>query len=359
MAKYKNALFSLFLSASASVIQQRAFTEGENLVLADCGIGTQPNPTDSTSRQMMYYSGDVWNPDGSANRPTMMVNVPWDGSYPWRNGGVSAVTPNGDKFTALISPKATDPSVAGFAFHTYDPHSFLCFSLHKDRLYQLDDGTWCSSAYVCNHKQTPPQPGPPPPAHEGTDTTFSVKADIVRIRNGAVQNILGQVSKAQKEGSRDCVEQGIDIGDGCSISFQCHGAGESSVANMAQALLGPVMNSKGFSSYEEEHHQVCVRPDTRPGHEGQCQEYKDVVDSYLVMPQNVTIHIDNIPAPGSPDNPSLQAWMNYGITCNRSSWSCDLCKVIGAGLDVISAADLPWAVGAADSVVNGICGSVC
>ena len=62
----------------------------------------------------MYYSGDVWRSDGSvASKPNMMTNVPWDGSYPWRIGGVSAKFPNGDTFKVNINPSLSDPSWAG------------------------------------------------------------------------------------------------------------------------------------------------------------------------------------------------------------------------------------------------------
>jgi hypothetical protein len=30
-----------------------------------------------------------------------------------------------------------------------------CYSYHKDKVYQLSDGKWCSSAYVCNHRGSP------------------------------------------------------------------------------------------------------------------------------------------------------------------------------------------------------------
>ena len=82
----------------AEEFQTRAFTEAENLVLADCGIGTIPGqPTWSTSREVLYYPSDVWTIDGTPNRPTMMANVPWDGSYPWRSNGVDVKLPNGEE----------------------------------------------------------------------------------------------------------------------------------------------------------------------------------------------------------------------------------------------------------------------
>ncbi|KAH3139990.1 hypothetical protein LV164_002328 [Aspergillus fumigatus] len=175
MATLKSRNIILLLTSLLSLLHlatsQR--TPNENLVLADCGIGLGVNGG-STSREMIYYPGDVWTGNGAdTNKPTMMVNVPWSGSYPWgQNGGVSARMPNGDVFTVHINPKIKDPIAAGDAWHMYEMNLPLkCYSYHKDKVYQLDDGKWCSSAYVCNHRGTPtphvkpspaPNPGPVP-----------------------------------------------------------------------------------------------------------------------------------------------------------------------------------------------------
>lgn len=147
------SLPSLLLSSLA--LSQK--TPYENLVLADCGIGLLPNGG-STSREMIYYPGDVWPGDGpETNRPTMMVNVPWSGRYPWgQPGGVTANMPNGDVFSVYINPSIKDPDAAGDAWHKYEPTKPLkCYSYHRDKVYKLDDGKWCSSAYFCNHRGKP------------------------------------------------------------------------------------------------------------------------------------------------------------------------------------------------------------
>lgn len=156
-------IFSLLQLSSA----QR--TPNENLVLADCGIGLGVNGG-STSREMIYYPGDVWTGQGlQTNRPTMMVNVPWTGAYPWgQQGGVSARMPNGDVFTVHINTNIKDPMAAGDAWHLFEMNFPLkCYSYHYMWVYKLDDGKWCESAYVCNHRGTPtphlksaPAPGP-------------------------------------------------------------------------------------------------------------------------------------------------------------------------------------------------------
>ncbi|KAK4670014.1 uncharacterized protein QC763_208020 [Podospora pseudopauciseta] len=144
----------LLLSLPLTLTQR---TPEENLILADCGIGLGHNGG-STSREMIYYSGPVWTGNGlDTYRPKMMVNVPWTGAYPWgQKGGVSATMPNGDVFTVHINPNIKDPNAAGDAWHKYELEKPLkCYSYHYDKVYRLDDGKWCSSAYVCNHLGRP------------------------------------------------------------------------------------------------------------------------------------------------------------------------------------------------------------
>lgn len=121
-------------------------TPMENLVLADCG---------PSGGEMLYYPGDAWTGVGNnTNKPTMHVSLPSSQSTPWgRDNGVTANFPNGDIFTVHINPKITDPEAAGDVWHRYDLDKPLkCYSYHWDKVYQRDDGQWCSSAYVCNHR---------------------------------------------------------------------------------------------------------------------------------------------------------------------------------------------------------------
>lgn len=166
MAKYLSSIIAL-----APIFVSATTTWSENLVLADCGIGLGPNGG-STSREMMYYSAEAW------GAPKYMKNVPWDGSYPWRNSGVTQTLPNGDKWSVYINNGVGDPNLAGFATHTYDSVTLTCWSRHLNGLFTLADGKKCSMAYICNHQpMTPgpvpgpapgPNPPPPPPAPPAT-----------------------------------------------------------------------------------------------------------------------------------------------------------------------------------------------
>jgi len=328
-------IFLLILLSSfilAEELQTRAFTEAENLVLADCGIGTIPGqPTWSTSREVLYYPSDVWTIDGTPNRPTMMANVPWDGSYPWRSNGVDVKLPNGDKFSIKISPGIPDLGWAGWATHTYDSTTLICWAFHQERLYKLDDGKWCSAAYVCNHRNNPT--GRPP-----TKTEFYVQPKTRSIYEANHRDILNKVDGAIDAAHPNfCKSSDISIGRGCNIKFECSGAGKASVQEMANYLKNTVANSKDFASYRSETTQVCVKWDSRPGFEGQCVQYKDKVDRYVTLPESVEMVINNVPPATSPTGPSQQARMKYTITCGGSSeWNCKMCNVVAAGLGAIN-----------------------
>lgn len=181
--------------AAAVDLQTREYTPGENLALVDCGIG--PNGG-STTRQMIYYSSDIWVDPTSftpytTNPPEFMVEVPWDGSYPWRSTGVSAITPDGDTWSVTIDPSVADPDLSGSSSHTYNDVDLNCWSIHGFGIYDLQDGTTCTTAYVCNHKVTAPITpfegnSPPPPAvphfshnSEGSTVTLVGEWSIDRL----------------------------------------------------------------------------------------------------------------------------------------------------------------------------------
>ncbi|RDL34708.1 uncharacterized protein BP5553_07836 [Venustampulla echinocandica] len=315
-------------------------SSGENLILSDCGIGLGDNGG-STSREMMYYSGDVWRSDGSvASKPNMMVNVPWDGSYPWRGSGVSATFPNGDTFKVTINPGLSDPSWAGYAFHTYNEVVLICYSFHKEKVYQLDDGKWCSSAYVCTHGDPPvfdskpepipkpiPKPTPDPIPEYGFKTHISSNKDFVNIYFQTATQVFSHLEHKFGNG-RDCVETPVSLNSQCAITFKCHTEGGLTLYDMASFLIYGMPKVPGFAFYEEDTYQVCKKYDSRPGHEGECLGYTDKVDTYVVIPKSLDINVETVLLNGSGGQPKPQATLRYDITCARSSWSCNMCTLI-------------------------------
>jgi hypothetical protein len=299
---------------------------------------------------MMYYSGDVWRSDGSvASKPNMMVNVPWDGSYPWRTGGVSAKLPNGDTFKVTINPALSDPSWAGYAFHTYNEVPLICYSFHKDKLYQLNDGKWCSSAYLCNHSGPPvfaPKPAPIPAPQDGLKTSITSSKDFAGIYAQDVGTVFGHL-KSKIGNGRDCMETAVTLNAQCSITFKCHSARDVvSLSAIADFLINDMPQVPGFASYEEDTYQICKKYDSRPGHEGQCLAYTDKVDTYLITPKSLDVKVESVPMDGSGRQPKVQATLGYVIDCVHSSPKC------GFLCDFLKTAIVRW--GGAWFVINHI-----
>ncbi|KAI8180797.1 hypothetical protein K4K51_002384 [Colletotrichum sp. SAR 10_75] len=334
---------TLLFSASVALAQRSPY---ENLVLADCGIGLGANGG-STSREMIYYPGDVWTGNGlDTYRPTMMVNVPWSGSYPWgQAGGVSATMPNGDVFTVHIDRSIKDPNPAGDAWHKYELEKpFKCYSYHWDKVYQLVDGKWCSSAYVCNHRGRPyVNPGSGGGNNNDKDDTTitgSTNSDWVELYEQTAENIVATVRRMFNDKSTDCDTTAISIGSGCTIEWSCHANEGHSELHSLQRLSTAFANlgkTKEYSSKRETKTRICRTPDTRPGREGQCLQWVDKVDHYVKVPRKIKMTMDNIPPKGSGRNPSEHGNMEYEIKCSKSSLECALCNIIGTGLTVPSA----------------------
>ncbi|KAK3303798.1 uncharacterized protein B0T15DRAFT_284788 [Chaetomium strumarium] len=332
----------VLVSAPQSALSQN--TPYENLVLADCGIGLGHNGG-ATSQEMIYYSGDVWTGNGDAtHRPTHMANVPWRGWYPWGPQGGKANMPNGDEWSVWINDKIKDPGAAGDAYHKYEPDKPLkCYSYHKDKVYQLADGKWCSSAYVCNHRGTPnPKSGNGGGGNGGggkdrLEITSSTNGDAVELYATTAKRIMATVKNTFSANSNACDNTAIGIGSNCKIRWECHtpDSKNKSLFEMA-AALDAMASMKQFSTERDSKTQICRRPDTRPGKEGQCMQWEEKVDHYVKIPKSIQTTMSNIPPDGSGRNPSVHGWMNYDITCDKSGLECAICNAIGTALTVPS-----------------------
>lgn len=320
-------------------------TPNENLVLADCGIGLGENGG-STSREALYYNGDVWTGQGeNTNKPSWMVNVPWTGKYPW--GSVGFTMPNGDEWFVINSLDEKDPNQSGVAQHSYEKDKWLrCYSYHRDRVFQLADGKWCSSAYVCNHRGHPdpnsntekPKPEPQKMKIDGSMTN-----DTVEFWNKPASHILKTARESFLPGGSKCDTTKRQLNDKCTISWECSGdAANNSLERMA-AVFDTLATDGKFSSEREVVTQVCRHPDTRPGKEGQCRQYEEKVDRYYSLPATIDLTMRNIPREGSGDNSNVHGYLKYTIECGDDrKWDCIFCNVAGIGLSVpVPAAGAP------------------
>lgn len=76
------------------------YNANEHVVLAECGIGKDPeHPEWADSFYAFYYSGEVWTDasETAVNPANTQGKVEWDGSYPWRESGRAFKTENGDE----------------------------------------------------------------------------------------------------------------------------------------------------------------------------------------------------------------------------------------------------------------------
>ncbi|KAH7368742.1 hypothetical protein B0T11DRAFT_350297 [Plectosphaerella cucumerina] len=147
----------------------------QNLVLADCGIGDNPeNLTWSTSRQMNWYRGDIWSSSTESNpaTPDQVVELPYgDGKYPWNYQGASASMPNGDLWSVWIEDGTPELLRAGRAYSPREGGTDLWCYTYRDRPISTSISnaeTICVTAFVCNHRENGPTPwsstSEPPPA---------------------------------------------------------------------------------------------------------------------------------------------------------------------------------------------------
>lgn len=178
----------------------------------------------------MYYNGTVWTDESmsSASRPDMVQEVPWDGSYSWRSLSVTVPMPNDDKFWIWIQKGdvGDGSTVVGNMITNYDPAIMDCFPWHQKFVYQLPNGQWCSSAFVCNHASRPT-------SQSKITITVSTNKDSATLdTHVSVDDVFNKIR--YDEGTQACDESRFSItGTGCTIHAACHG----SISGLTAAML--------------------------------------------------------------------------------------------------------------------------
>ncbi|GKU07400.1 hypothetical protein FLAG1_08543 [Fusarium langsethiae] len=352
LENFKVAFVALALANFASLAASQN-TPNENLVLADCGIGLGENGG-STSREAIYYNGDVWTGQGeNTYQPTMMVNVPWAGHYPWTQG-VEFTMPNGDRFAAYVDVAVKDPGKAGVAIHSYEmDHPLSCYSYHRDRVFQLADGKWCSSAYVCNHQKgdvykgpLDSKPEPPKPEPQQLEIIGSVNNDTVEIYNIPASRIMNTARKAFLENGAKCDTTKQQINGKCTISWKCDGDKATEALEKMAIVFDKLAVDDKFSSMREVVTDICRQPDTRPGREGQCRLWEQKVDKYYKMPSSIDLTMRNVARPELGENSNIHATLEYKIECETSAWDDFFCQSSGTILAALwPAVGVPVSIG--------------
>ncbi|KAH6954152.1 hypothetical protein DER45DRAFT_569934 [Fusarium avenaceum] len=324
------ALSLLLVSGSrAATISPREYRPNEHLMLVDCGIGVLPNGA-STSREMAYYSGSYADGNGKWIHPDMIANVPWDGSYPWRRGGVATKFPNGDTFQVWINPDIRDwaesKSYAGDVKHTYG-NDFKCWAEHGKAAFQLADGKTCTSAYICWHMDNP-SPPPPPPTNWKTRTDYVMsKKDIsVRVQgtNAEIdawkpQNAFSHINE-DDEGIQ-CKGASYGIGSDCSIRFDdCFFSARDNVPGMKKILIDAVGPAVEKTRVTKKGHYNGKCP---PGG-GPCEPGYDFEYGQYTYPETGSILVSVYPE-GKEDKAATQARIHWTISCANQGFCGSFC----------------------------------
>ena len=349
----KSTLF-ITLAISASVVQAE-WRPNEHLVLADCGM--PPEGGDSTSREMMYYPSFPRNGEDKWIGPDMMVNVPWDGSYPWRSSGVKATFPNGDTFSVYLNPAIADPGVAGAAHHTYDnQHIFTCYSQHERGIYTLDDGKECASAYVCKHANSEPapepQPEPEPEPEPKITSLLTLSSDATSVEESSYykddisipspKDTFNSVFEAL-EGNK-CRTTSYPISDSCTITYDCFFAGdEGQVKERGEVLAKLLHGTAGPEIHNTEYERI-----TYSNQWGVPTYHKG-----YTYPQSGQIVV-------SVDNESVQSKLAFEVQCDSTSWFCDgACGALTTAMVAAGYSKRLVAGGVVGTLAAGACGLLC
>jgi hypothetical protein len=366
-ADIMSSILFLALTAALSVNQVSAlpnistrdnFTPKEHLVLGDCGIG-KIKPGESTSRQMFYFTGSPWVGGSKWAQPMMMANVPWDGSYPWRPSGVSAKFPNGDIFTVQINkPNTPDGGqTIGSASHTYDSHPFECYPSHLDGLYTLEDGTKCSSAFVCYHNIDDP---PKPPAPAEPELVYMAYKEKIKLMG--TWNAHDIFKLANLTNSYYCDEEtahpleGANEGGApkCTVKFKC---GPQHANKMVTAMEGIVARRDEFLKQENEKITPNCIDKSRVCGQFSCY---DVCHKYGSDHRQVT----NVAKRAQMDLIGGDNWkshMEYTISCPKTEGvdDCGACKDYGATIgDIVNFINPVFGFGT-KVAFRALCGSGC
>jgi hypothetical protein len=309
----------LAILLSVSPFANSEYNKNENIVLADCGIGeNSAHPEWASAFWILYYPGEVWSDveETKVNHRTLYGRVPWDGSYPWRENGVTATLNNGDVVTVSIHPNVNDPDRAGQLTHKYDGHALTCWSYHKDLLGVTGK---CRSAYVCNHKD-----GAHPANRDKTKIALSTTKDFAKLYgNINAADVYAQLSYGD-DGS--CDESWKNAGGGCKIRFICHG-NLKGITPAMDKMLQQVAKDAELVKHETTPTKQVWDP-CMSGKDNCIGGWRYEDEDWTWLPQTMSIDVSN------KEGADVGA-LRYEIDCSGGP-QCDVCKKAKFGLGFLS-----------------------
>ena len=319
----------------------------EHLVLYDCGIDANRV---AKSYQMMYYKGNPWDSKNNWIRADMVAEVPKDGSYPWRTTGVSAKFINGDTFTVRIDPAIRDYDakhfrLAGDASHTYDEKNLDCYGSHKPDKYTLDDGTKCSSTYICN----PFMKGPPEKSVRTTSMSFSNMNVDVQDYSAIKKYDLLDPKAAFKKAAEDiadsqCNGQPTYIGGGCTIKYDCTFVDPAGFKNRTSGkALGNLLTQTAGKEIAK---TITEWKQSAPRHPTNFHRKYTYPQNGQVM--TTTGKLDD------PEGVAPQSWIKWAITCEDDVGACGkTCESLTDAVNIASLGFPPLAI--LGTIMSAVC----
>lgn len=350
-------MFGQFAAFAALLMAAQAQRfPGEDLILADCGIGDNPqHPKWSTSRQMNWYQDIKWPEDAYKypDAPDMAVEVPYrNGKYPWIPEGATAKMPNGVVWTVYIEDSTPDGFKAGSAVTTKEGGQMLNCWAYRGRPVSaslnktVNAEAVCWSAFVCNRDDEPPSrpddmgsqtsslttdPAPPattfssrPPATPVPSTTGDDPAPTPDPNTGKLfvaasvsprflnwpntwQAFVEKFSWDQESGK--CIAEPIK-GDGYTINIECAGIQIDSDSHltliMIKALRDVGMNSTWFNQNP-----------TVPGQ----NKNNSTAEHWVVMPEAFNLQVVDVA------HQNIIGYLGYNTTYdNFLSGACSTCE---------------------------------
>jgi hypothetical protein len=267
----------------------------------------------------------------------------YQGDYPWKSNIIHIpFHKNGDIFYTIVNGDVPDSAqkIDGYTSHKYDPHVLFCFPYHKPKVVQLPDGTWCQSAFVCNHRV---ETGPWPKLN--VDLKVGRESVDLKRHYDVNEEVYGLIPL--EHDVNVCGPDPIPIPrSDCSITFSCSGSEEDDSLKTLPALrdaLEAISKDTQHVKTWTETSTVCkpCRPIEGEFCVPYCQEF---TTERTRVPKRVEMEVRD-------EDEHVLGHLNYKIKCDEPPF-CRVCDELA----VSGFTGLTWAMITVKAFCIGACG---
>jgi hypothetical protein len=291
----------------------------EIIYLSNC-VG-QSNILES---QMDYYKEYANSKAGQI--PDSIAYVAVGGDQQWEQGSSTGyfVGSGGVSFTVSgLDINTPIGSSTGSGYNCYGVQ-FTCYREPELELYSYEGNT-CTKIYSCAHSN-----------HiVFTQTKVGLNSGTINVNNAVSgSDAFSNAYSAYDSTSAICSDTQYQIGSGCTISFQC----TASDPNVFNAMAGLLVATAGSQVMTE---QITIPPSCPSN--GECVKAPGVFkccDStqaeQSTFPNGGTITSFNIDE-ANPDNPSIQASLDFSVTCPAPpDCNNNLCDAVAGAIGAVT-----------------------